>query len=261
MFPNNYDIFYGMPFLVPRIPIMNEKPPTLYAILNSIANFGKEEKTKIKNLALETHEQIFDFEYPLNENISKEDFECMILNKFLMRRIGFDTMTAFKIQLNVKLNEIMPIYNQLFELIYEDNAFGEITKREGFDNRIINGTSTNKSNTTTSMTNNSTNETENINENAKSDTPQNEIDNIYNKSYISEFTQNKGNATSRDVSKQNGNSENTSTSTDKQTNDNNYQETISKINLMDVYTKLNSEIKNVYTLIFNDLEELFYQLI
>ena len=257
----NYDIFYGMPFLVPRIPIMNEKPPTLYSILNSIANFGKEEKTKIKNLALETHEKIFDFDYPLNKNINKNDFECMILNKFLMRRIGFDTMTAFKIQLNVKLNEIMPIYNQLFELIYSDNAFGEITKREGFDNRTINGSTSNKSNTTTSVINNSNNETTNENENATSDTPQNEIDNIYNKSYISEFSQNKGKVNSIDTSKQNGSSENSSTSTDKQTNDNIYKETTSKINLIDVYTKLNEDLKNVYTLIFNDLEELFYQLI
>lgn len=258
---NNYDIFYGMPFLIPRIPIMNEKPPTVYAILNSIANFGKEEKTKISDLARVSRETIFDFDYPLNENITKEDFECMILNKFIMRRIGFDTVTAFKIQLNVKLNEIMPLYNQLFDLIYKENAFGEITKRVGFDNRIIEGISKNTSNTTNTLNSNSQNETENENENGKSNTPQNEIDNIYNKRYLSEFENGKSNTISKDKSTQNGISENTTNNTEHQTNDNNYEETISKINLIDIYTKLNNEIKNVYSMIFNDLECLFYQII
>lgn len=250
---NDYDIFYGMPFFVPKIPVMNEKPPTLYAIMNSIVNYGKEEKTKIKDLASIARTTIFDFDYPLNENIEREDFECLILNKFLMRRIGFETLTAFKIQLNVKLNEIMPVYNQLFELIYEDKAFGEITKRSGFDNRIINGTSHNSS----TINNTASNETENTTENSLSDTPQNELDNIRNNRYITEFNRNVGNTTSTDSSEQTG----TSNTTENQTNNNTYEETTSRINLLEVYSKLNSEIKNVYSLIFNELECLFYQII
>ena len=102
-----------MPFLSP----LNEKPPTVYAILNSIANFGKEDKTKIKDLASATREKIFNFTYPLSTKVDKEEFEKMILNHYMMRRIGFETVTAFQLQLNVKLNSIMPMYNKLFDML------------------------------------------------------------------------------------------------------------------------------------------------
>ena len=42
--------------------LMNTKPPTLYRIMNSIANYGQEEKTKKRNLAKATREKIFDFD-------------------------------------------------------------------------------------------------------------------------------------------------------------------------------------------------------
>ena len=90
---------------------MNPKPPTLYAIMNSIANYDAEEKTKIRNLAKATHEKIFDFDYPLSNKVDKEEFECQILNHFIMRRIGQETFTAFQLFLENKLNEILPYYN------------------------------------------------------------------------------------------------------------------------------------------------------
>ena len=42
---NNYFMFY------PPIPGNCSKPPTLYSILESIVNYGKDDKTKIKDLA------------------------------------------------------------------------------------------------------------------------------------------------------------------------------------------------------------------
>ena len=119
------------PIAFPPLPNDISEPPTLYSLLESIVNFDALNKTKIKDLAKMGRSTIFDFNYPLTSNISKEDFECMILNKFLMRRIGFDTLTAFKIQLNVKLNEIMPAYNKLFDSLNGWNLFndGEIERR------------------------------------------------------------------------------------------------------------------------------------
>ena len=115
---------------------MNPKPPTLYSIMNSIANFDTEEKTKIRNLAKATHEKIFDFDYPLTEHITKEDFEVMILNNYMMRRIGYETPTAFKIAMEVKLNSIMPIYNKMFDSLENWNLFndGENITRRDFKN-------------------------------------------------------------------------------------------------------------------------------
>ena len=240
-----YDYFLYGGFLVPFVPSINERPPTIYSLLESIVNYGKDDKTKIKDLASAGRTTIFDFDYPLSENITRENFECMILNHFLMRRIGFETLTAFKIQLNVKLNEIMPMYNKLIDLLYSDDAFGEITKRKGFDNRIIDNTS----NTTNSMTNNS-NTTTDLRE---SDTPQNKLENVRDGSYVTNYNYNQN----EDVSETNGESQNISNTKD----NNNYEETTSKINMFEIYSKLNEEIKNIYTMIFKDLECLFYQLV
>lgn len=240
-----YDYFLYGGFLVPFVPSINERPPTIYSLLESIVNYGKDDKTKIKDLASAGRTTIFDFDYPLSDKITKEDFEKMILNHFLMRRIGFETLTAFKIQLNVKLNEIMPMYNKLIDLLYSENAFGEITKRTGFDNRIIDNTS----NTTNSMTNNS-NTTSDLRE---SNTPQNKLENVRDGSYVTNYNYNQN----EDVSETNGESQNISNTKD----NNNYEETTSKINMFEIYSKLNEEIKNIYTMIFKDLECLFYQLV
>ena len=240
---------YGNLFFVPFIPVMNERPPTLYSLLQSIVNYGKDEQTKIKDLAKAGRTKIFDFDYPLSDKITKEDFECMILNHFIMRRIGFDTLTAFKIQLDVKLNEIMPMYNKLIDLLYEENAFGEITKKTGKDNRVVQNATTNE------MENSSNTSHENISDRRGSDTPQNHLENVRDGSYVTEYHYDKDNSKNTDTSKSNGKS-NSNTK-----DDNVYEETTSRIDLFEVYAKLNEEIKNIYTMIFKDLDYLFYQLV
>lgn len=240
---------YGNLFFVPFIPVMNERPPTLYSLLQSIVNYGKEEQTKIKDLAKNGRTTIFDFDYPLSDKITKEDFECMILNHFIMRRIGFETLTAFKIQLNVKMNSIMPMYNKLIDLLYEENAFGEITKRSGKDNRVV------QNDTENEMENTSNTEHENISDRKGSDTPQNKLENIRNGTYVTEYHYDTDNSKNKDTSNSKGKS-------NSKTNDDNvYEETTSRIDMFEIYTKLNSEIKNVYDMIFKDLDCLFYQLV
>ena len=227
-----FDYYPSNLFFIPFIPAMNEKPPTLYSILESIVNFGKTDKQKIKDLAKYGRSTIFDFDYPLSDKISKEQFECMILNHFLMRRIGTETVTAFKIKLDVKLNEIMPMYNKLIDLLYEENAFGEITKRTGKDNRVVQNTTNNE------MTNTSNTENENISDRRKSDTPQNKLDNIRDGKYVTEYNYDKDTSKGKDTSNSQGNS-NSNTK-----DDNTYEETTSRINLFEIYSKLNEEIKS-----------------
>lgn len=245
-----YD-YYGL--FYPRIPVADMRPPTLYSVLESVVNYEKEVPTKINNLAKEGRGKIFDFDYPLTTNITKEEFECMILNHFLMRRIGFETVLSFKIQLNVKLNEIMPMFNKLFDLIYDENGFGEITKRKGFDNRVVDNTS----NTTNEMTNVSNTTHQNTSDRRGSDTPQNELDNIRQGKYVTEYHYDTDNSNSEDTSTSNGTSQNKTNTKD----NNNYEENISKINMLEVFSKLNEEIKNVYSMIFKELDCLFYQLV
>ena len=167
--------------MYPIIPDMYEIPPTLYSIMNSIANFESVEKTKIRDLASMTHNKIFDFDYPLSEHVSKDEFECLILKHFIMRRIGYETMTAFKIALEVKLNEVMPIYNKMFDMLEGWDLFndGETITRsysESGENSI-------DSNSTSIM------------DNRYSDTPQNKLVDVQDGTYMTDYTYNTGNNT------------------------------------------------------------------
>ena len=55
------------------------------------------------------------------EKSSQQKFveEC-ILNHFLERRIGYDTVTSFKIHLRDKMNEVMPMFIVGWNLSIED---------------------------------------------------------------------------------------------------------------------------------------------
>lgn len=247
MFYNPY--FYMPPF----IPANCDKPPTLYSILESIVNYGKPEKTKIKNLAKESREKVFDFYYPLSENVSRETFEEMILNRFLMRRIGFDTFTAFQIQLNVTLNAIMPIYNKMFDLLSETNFVGDTQIREGFDNTTGNTQSSNSS----TLENTSQNNTKNTSDRRFSDTPENRIGDVQAGKYITDYNYDTNTANSDDKSTSIG-----SGSSNENRNDNRtYKETITNVNAIDQLLKINEKRADIYSLIFKDLEPLFYQII
>ena len=238
-------IYNYMPF-IPFIPITHEEPPTIYAILNSYVNFGKSEDEKIKSYDLAKYGKsvIFDFSYPLSNKVNKAKFEEMILNKFLMRRIGFETVNAFKIQLNVKLNEIMPKYNKLFDIAENWNIFdGEEYERTFEESRIDNGTSSNN------MSTNS----DNTSDRRYSNVPQNEIEDIKDGSYMTDYNldSDKSNVTSNNTSSSNTNGTTTS-----------YEKTTRTLgDKFKTYQEYLDMQDNIYTRIFKDLEILFYGIV
>lgn len=105
--------------------IMNPMPPTLKDIMNSMVNYNRVNPVKYNKLADACHEEIFDFDYPLSAEVNKKEFEVQILNHYILRRIGFDTVNTFKIYLENKLNEIMPYYNILFDSLANFNLFND----------------------------------------------------------------------------------------------------------------------------------------
>lgn len=238
----DYNIWM-FPLLINRKPIPDDYniPPTIYSILNSYVNFENQNPVAIKNLAKEGRRIIFDFDYPIADGVTKEEFECMVLNHFMMRRIGYETMTAFKLALNVKLNEIMPMYIKLFHAITGWEIFkdGEVTTRE----QITSNESSNSINNTTNS--------ENISDRRFSDTPQNQLSDIRNGEYVSNYNYDtdRGNATSQTTGDANDHG--------------NLNETITRspADKMNNYIQFIKEKQNIYTMIFKDLDTLFYQII
>lgn len=240
--------FFNYLLVTPLFTPTDNRPPSIYDILNAMLNYNKpeNEQVKVSKLAEKGHSLIFDFDYPLSEKINKNDFEIMILNHYLMRRIGFETFTAFKIQLNVKLNEIMPLYNKMFDALENWNIFddGEITKRIGNENRT--------NNTSNSLENSSNTETKNTTDLRESNTPQNQLQNVQDGSYVTKYNYNTDTANSTDKSSSKGQSN----SNDK----NNYNETVTRspADKIQILKEMQENIKNIYTLIFKDLDILFY---
>lgn len=242
--------FFNYLMVSPLFTPTDNRPPSIYDLLNSMINFNKpeNEQTKISNLAKEGHKYFFDFDYPLSNNIDKNNFEIMILNHYMTRRIGFETFTAFKLQLNVKLNEIMPIYNKMFDSLENWNIFedGEKINRYGNEKRV-----NNTSNTLENTSNTNTNSTSDRRE---SNTPQNQLENVRDGSYVTKYNYD----TDTNVSTDNSNSKGISNSND--TND--YKEIIEKspVDKIQILKEMQENIKSIYTLIFKELDTLFYLL-
>lgn len=267
-------LFQIIPMWTPFLPTNCSKPPTIYSLLQSIVNYDAENHTSISNLANAGRTTIFDFNYPLSTHESKEKFECMILNHFMMRRIGYETLTAFKLALNVKLNEIMQNYNLLFDALYNWNLFdnGETITRSVTDSRSKTGTKSGNgsrmSTSTDDTTLSGTTSDSNTSDRRYSNMPNNQIANVQNGSYLSDYNYdtNTGSGTSSSTghnanafSETNTNAENTSS-----TDAGSLTETISKTNddskQLDNLIKFTKDRQNIYTMIFKDLDVLFYQL-
>ena len=251
--PNN--IFYFNMFM-PPIPDDYDIPPTIYSILNSYVNFDNDDPVKITNLASAGRGVFFDFDYPLSTNVVKEKFETMILNHFLMRRIGYDTVTAFKIALNVRLNEIMPKYNILFDSIDGWDLFNDgetLTRTEATNTSSNSSGSTNSSSSSTTQGAGT-----NTSDRRFSNTPQNELSNVRDGKYVTEYNYDQDtNATSTNASDTASTSTSASDSSTGQKVETVHRNRDDHVN---EYVKFSNEVNNVYTLIFKELEPLFYGL-
>ena len=227
---------------------VNNLPPTLYSIMQSLVNYDTDEPSKIKDMWQKAREYIFNFDYVLTNNVSRETFEHNILNHYLMRRINYDTVTLFQIMLENKLSEILPKYNMLWDSLNGWDIFKSGTTTREY-----------KDNTTTSNTGNNTGEnrgtTNTVNNTGYSDTPQSNIDDINSSEYLTEYTHNVVDNTITN---------NTSTTT---SNSGKSNKTINEVvtrtadNELDLLIKFQTEYNNIWTMLYNDLDCLFYGLI
>ena len=212
----------------------NDQPPTLYSLMNSYVNFNKtdEEKVKIIDLPSEFREYLFDFDYPLDSSL-KENFEENFLTHYMMRRIGFETYMAFKILLKAKLNEIMGKYNlMLLE----------------FDNLDFLGVNETHTRTFTSASNSaSSGSSSTTSDNRYSDTPEDQLTDVQNGTYLTDYTYNT--QTGSSSAQASGSSTNNETIN------------IHRGDSTDEYLKMQNKIESIYTMIYKELDCLFYGLV
>lgn len=239
-------------WITPKIPTDCDLPPTLYAMLNSIVNYGKVDKTKIKDLAKEGRHKIFDFDYPLSNNIDKAEFEEMILNHFIMRRLGYETYTSWHIAFENKIKEIMPMYNKIFDSFSNWDIFNS-----GEDIIRTTNTKTNdKTNTSSNVNVNASSDIDKTTDERISDTPQNQISDVKNGKYVSNYSFISDHSYDQNESTTTGTS-NSLTDNNQDVNESIKRTPLDKISIYKQYTE---ELKSIYSMIYKDLDCLFYQL-
>lgn len=270
--------------MIPMFPILmgeadnltrtNLKPVRLYRLLQSICNFEAETYVPTKDLAKVGRLKIFDFDYPLSEKVPRETFEVNILNHFMNRRIGFETPTAFKISLNAKLNEIMPTYNKMFDMLEGWDMFnenGDITKSKtrtyeesaDYDKRNTGTDTIDNTGTDTNV------ETGSITDDLRNSAmPQSELSNVQDADYLTNYNYNTQTFNSHQ-NQETLNTKNKRTADLKETNEQNknitetIEETIKATpeEKIKIYKDFLENKTSIYTMIFDDLETCFYGLL
>ena len=196
-------------------------PPTLYSLMESKINYENESPVKIENLPEAFRTYLFDFDYPLDTQY-RYNFEIIFLNHYMFRRIGFETYLSFKLHLKTKLFEIMPKYNKMLEGFSKLDFDGDVETEVRNENET--GAST--SHTT--------------NDNRFSSLPQNEITDVQDGSFLTDYTYNTGN----------GNN-----TANRNTNEN---ITRKKVDTLDEYEKFMKFSNNIYSDIFKECDCLFF---
>lgn len=201
--------------------------------------------TQIRSI-VESGYNLFDFSYPIFDENYRGVLEQKIIDRYYFREIGLETVGQFKHFLKMKLNEIMPYYNRLYEtegIITKDNFMINL------DNTI---TRTNKVNSESAAAASSTN-TSNSSSTGReifSDTPQG---NLANLDYATNLTDSEGNGTSTD----NGSSETTGTMTTLEE----YTEHLLGNGSMrynaDILQEWRDTMLNIDVMVLDDLNELF----
>lgn len=151
----------------------------------------------------------------------------------------------------------MPIYNKMFDALENWNIFddGDKTVRTGNDDR----TTENNNTTNNNLKNNSKTSTSDISDRRNSELPQNQLQDLRDGNYVTNYNYDTMKNTGEDSSESIGNSTSNSKGTDK----NSYNETIthSPADKISILKEMQENIKSIYTMIFNDLDCLFYQLV
>lgn len=163
---------------------------------------------KVADIIANARSKVFDFDYPIFDEAYRSVLESKILKHFYLREICAETVGVWKHFLDMRMNEIMPYYNKLYnsELI-EFNPLYDVdltkdyskdTKGQGSETEIFDGTTKNIDSETETierdLTTQGSGETNrsgtdgDVRKNTRwdiySDTPQGGLTNVENEEYL-----------------------------------------------------------------------------
>lgn len=88
---------------------------TLKEICETLSGIENPTYANINDVIDASMDQIFDFDYKVFDNEYKKHLQKLFIKKYYFREICMESFGAWKLMLDVKVNEIMPKYNKLYE--------------------------------------------------------------------------------------------------------------------------------------------------
>ena len=145
----------------------------------------------IRNL-LDNDYELFDFDYPIFDEDYRNVLQQKIIDRYYFREIGLETPGQFKHYLKMRLNEIMPYYNQLYksEGIMNKKDFNPLYNLDTTETQ----TRTVSQETEASQTGTNSSSSESTGKNIFQDTPQNKLGNTTD--YATNITDDENNLSS-----------------------------------------------------------------
>ena len=112
---------------------------------------ASQEYPAVAEVISKSRTKIFDFDYPIFDTDYKSVLETKILRHYYTREIGEETVALWKLRLEMRLNDIMPYYNKLYESellkfnpLYDVDMTSDHTKdNTGDSSTVVDGTSRN----------------------------------------------------------------------------------------------------------------------
>lgn len=156
----------------------------------------------VEDVIEECRSKIFSFNYPIFDVAYKKTLETKILKHFYTREIGLETYGLWKLKLDTKMNEIMPLYNMYYtsallnfnplytkdlyrkkdvEIDTTDNLIGTQGVESSID-RSSSSTNTESVNVISGENGLANNDT--VNRDLYSDTPQGSLTGVENQNYL-----------------------------------------------------------------------------
>lgn len=214
-----------------------------------------EDEENVTDILEKSWNLVFNFDFPIYDEKHRQELCTKILLHYYFREIGTETIGAWHIKLQMKMNEIMPYYNKLYQVL--DENFSLSKTRESFRTLEHTGKNDFTGNVNTVNTNSSNVNNMDNTVNKFLDTPQGGLDGILDTDYLTNATINDVNSTQNITNNSSGD-----TST-KNLNNDEYSDNEHKYGNFDILEnveKYNSEKFNIDLAIINELNSLFMKL-
>lgn len=156
---------------------MSKYTTELRYICESVAGLDKSVGyNDVDSVIAKSRANIFGFPYPLYDEAYKPTLETKIIRHYYTREIAYETVGLWRLNLQRKMNEIMPYYNKLYESVgIEFDPLENVNYTRQYS-RDINGNENSSGSVHSTSSGNTVSKL--------LDTPQNDIQNLLDGKYL-----------------------------------------------------------------------------